>query len=128
MKSYFKKVFAAIFVLSFSFCVYAQSSGNVPITQDPENIGGDGGKSLENVPTVTLDDSVLTIDFSEATASQVIISDQSTNAVVYSDSFSSTLQIIIDLEDENIGEGNYVLRIYAFGKWWWGEFVIEEDD
>jgi hypothetical protein len=80
------------------------------------------------MPTAILNGSVLTIDFSEPTASQVIISDQSTNAVVYSDSFSSTLQIIIDLEDENIGEGNYVLRIYAFGKWWWGEYVLDEEN
>lgn len=123
MNTYFKKAFAAVCVLSISICVLAQT--NVPITQDPE--GGDGGKSII-VPTVSLDGSVLTINFPEATASQVIISDQSTNAVVYSDSFSSTLQIIIDLEDENIGEGSYVLRIYAFGKWWRGEFVIEDED
>lgn len=85
-------------------------------------------RSFVEMPTAFLNSLVLTIDFPEATTSQIIISDQNTNAVVYSDSFSSTLQLIIDLEEENIGEGNYLLRIYAFGKWWWGEFVIEEDD
>ena len=118
-------------ILLISFCVFVCFMGfaqsNIPLT--PESpIGGGGGKNQTLVPTVTLDGLTLTIDFPEAAASGVIISDQSTSAVVYSDSFSSTLQIIIDLEDENIGEGNYELRIYAFGKWWRGEFVIEDED
>lgn len=119
-----KKFFLMAFYALVCSLGYAQS--NIPLT--PEfPIGGGGEKTQTLIPTVTIDGSVLTIDFPEATASQVIISDQNTNAVVYSDSFSSTLQIIIDLEDENIGDGNYVLRIYAFGKWWRGEFVIEEE-
>ena len=73
-----------------------------------------------------LDVTELTIDFSLTTPSQVLIANQSTNQTVYSGSFAPTTQVIIDLDDEGIGEGSYLLRIYAFGKWWWGEFVMEE--
>ena len=126
MNSYLKRAVAAICVLGFSFCVFAQSSANIPITQDPENIGGDGGKPMTNVPVVTFDGSILTISFPTATASQVVIKNQDTNAVVFSENYSSSFEVIIDLENENIGEGDYLLRICAFGKWWRGEFVIEE--
>lgn len=121
-----KKV-AIISVLFLCVSNLFGQSGNTMIQFTDSTLHG-GPRSVIEMPTAFLNGLVLTIDFQEATVSQVIISDQNTNAVVYSDSFSSTLQLIIDLEDENIGEGNYVLRIYAFGKWWWGEFVIEEDD
>jgi len=72
-------------VLLISFCMFVCLMGfaqsNIPLT--PESpIGGGGGKSQTLIPTIALDGSVLTIDFPEATASQIIISDQSTNAVV----------------------------------------------
>jgi len=122
-----KVLFICVLFLSVWGNAFAQT-GNSNIRLEPlDSLNFGDPRSIIELPTVTLDGSVLTIGFPEATASQVIISDQSTNAVVYSDSFSSTLQIIIDLEDENIGDGNYVLRIYAFGKWWRGEFVIEEE-
>ena len=57
----------------------------------------------------------------------MVIINQSTSQTVYSDNFASTTQVIIDLDDEGISEGSYLLRIYAFDKWWWGEFVLEEE-
>lgn len=116
-------LFLSVWGISFA----QMGNGNI-ILEPVDSLSQGGPRSFVEIPTASLDGSVLTIDFPEATASQVIVSDQNTNAVVYSDSFSSTLQLIIDLENENIGEGNYLLRIYAFGKWWWGEFVIEEED
>lgn len=122
-----KVLFICVLFLSVWGNAFAQT-GNSNIRLEPlDSLYYGDPRSIIEMPTAILNGSVLTIGFPEATASQVIISDQSTNAVVYSDSFSSTLQIIIDLEDENIGDGNYVLRIYAFGKWWRGEFVIEEE-
>ena len=86
-----------------------------------------GPRSFYEKPSASLNNSEIIIDFSSAVPSQVVLIDQSTNQTVYSDSFASTTQVIIDLEDEGIGEGNYLLRIYAFGKWWWGEFVLEDE-
>ena len=47
--------------------------------------------------------------------------------VVYSESYSTTSQVIVDLEDEGIGEGRFLLWLFAFGEWWEGEFIIEEE-
>lgn len=62
------------------------------------------------------------------TASQVVIMDENNNyQVVYSESFVSTTQVFINLEDDGIGEGHYLLWLFAFGEWWKGEFIIEEE-
>ena len=62
------------------------------------------------------------------TASQVVIMDENNNyQVVYSESYSTTSQVIVDLEDEGIGEGRFLLWLFAFGEWWEGEFIIEEE-
>ena len=77
--------------------------------------------------SAALERNVLYLAFPSATASQVVIINEDTSQTVYSDSFASTTQVVIDLEDEGIGEGSYLIRIYAFDKWWWGEFVLEEE-
>ena len=104
-------------------CLTGFAQSNIPLNTDPPV----GGGKTQTIPTATLDGTILTIDFSEATASQVVIRSQVSNQIVYSDSFSSSTQVQIDLEEENVGEGSYVLWLYAFGKWWRGEFVIEEE-
>ena len=77
---------------------------------------------------VTLDGEELTFSFLSTMASQVIIMDENNNCqVVYSESFPSTTQIIVDLEDEGVGEGRYLLWLFAFGQWWEGEFEIEDN-
>ena len=105
--------------------VFSQRVIDVPMILDGDTISGQ--RSIVSEIVATLDGSDLTIDFSSATPSQVVIINQSTNQTVYSDNFASTTQVIIDLDDEGIGEGSYLLRIYAFGKWWWGEFVLEDE-
>ena len=105
--------------------VFSQRVIDVPMILDGDTISGQ--RSIVSEIVATLDGSDLTIDFSSATPSQVVLIDQSTNQTVYTDSFASTTQVIIDLDDEGIGEGSYLLRIYAFGKWWWGEFVLEDE-
>ena len=117
--------------LSLFLCILLLSVGNVcgqmnlPLT--PDDSIPLGPRSTMTSVMATVDNPYFIIDFTSATASQVVIINEGTNQTVYSDNFASTTQVIIDLEDEGIGEGSYLLRIYAFGKWWWGEFVIEEE-
>ena len=124
MKHTFIKALLAAFLLHFSILSFGQSG--IPILPEPTPPGGLGGRSIVDVPSVSLDGTVLTISFPSDTLSQVVIINQSTSQTVYSDNFASTTQVIIDLDDEGISEGSYLLRIYAFDKWWWGEFVLEE--
>ena len=83
-----------------------------------------GGRSLQAVPAATLDGVELNLQFPFATESQVVIVDQGTQTIVFSGTFTAARSVVIDLEDEGIGEGTYTLHVYAFGKWWWGEFEI----
>ena len=83
-----------------------------------------GTKSLQFKPSAFVENAELNIRFALATESQVVIVDQSNQIIVVSETFASARSVVIDLEDEGLEEGTYMLRIYAFGKWWWGEFEI----
>ncbi|MBR5964348.1 MAG: DUF3244 domain-containing protein [Bacteroidaceae bacterium] len=113
------------FLLLSVSSAFSQKVNNIPIINGEDTL--EGPRSIVSDLMATLDGTDLIIDFASSTASQVVIINQSTNQTVYSDNFASTTQVIIDLDDEGIGEGSYQLRIYAFGKWWWGEFVLEDE-
>ena len=122
-------VFFGILLLTAG-SVWSQNGNqiDVPVSPKEDDKPDVGPRSVVSAPTVTLDGAELTFDFSSATASQVIIMDQNNNCqVVYSESFSSTTQVIVDLEDEGIGNGRYLLWLYAFGIWWEGEFIVEDE-
>ena len=87
-----------------------------------------GTKSLQYVPSASLDGTELTLSYPLSTESQVIIIDQRTQSTVYTETFAATRSLNIDLEEEGLPDGSYTLRIYAFGKWWIGEFVLGEDE
>lgn len=84
-----------------------------------------GPRSISVSPSAFQDGSSLTINFPMPTFSQVIVRDAETGAVVYSASYDATRQVVVNLS--SLPEGTYELHVYAFGKWWWGEFEIEED-
>ncbi len=85
--------------------------------------------STNSFLTVQLDLTTLTVNFSSTAPSQIIIMDEDNHCqVVYAESFAPTTQVIVDLEDEGIGEGRYLLWLFAFGQWWEGEFVVEDEN
>ncbi len=98
---------------------------NILLSTDNENLSGLGERSIVALPVATLDGSELTLFYPLSTESQVIIIDQSTQSTVYTEPFAATRSLNIDLEEEGIPDGSYTLRIYAFGKWWIGEFILE---
>ena len=108
--------------------MWAQTPKDIPLTMMPnDTIILPKSPVSSPAPLVSLNGTVLTFDYSSATASQVVIMDENNNyQIVYSESYSTTLQVIVDLEDEGIGEGRYLLWLYAFGQWWEGEFTLEE--
>ena len=73
-------------------------------------------------PAAYIYDQCVTISYPMPTVSQVVIRDAETGAVVYSAPYDATRQVVIDLS--SLPEGTYEIRLYAFGKWWWGEFEI----
>lgn len=73
-------------------------------------------------PITYIIDQCITIDFPVPTVSQVIIRDAESGTVVYSAPYDATRQVVVNLS--SLPEGLYELHLYAFGKWWWGEFEI----
>ncbi|MBR5962920.1 MAG: DUF3244 domain-containing protein [Bacteroidaceae bacterium] len=124
-----KSLFFSLFLLLlYAGMMWGQAPGSIPLLII-ENDSIDKPTSVIPLPypTASLNGTELTIVFSSSTASQIIIMNQGQiNQTVYFGNFFPTTQVVIDLDDEGIGEGSYLLRIYAFGKWWWGEFVLEE--
>ena len=108
--------------------VWSQGKIDIPIKKMPnDSIHHPKSFVQSPLPLASLDGTELLLDFSIATSAQVIIFNRSaSHQVVYSESFASTTQVIVDLEDEGIGDGHYLLWLFAFGQWWEGEFTLEE--
>lgn len=79
-------------------------------------------RSEVQLPTASIDGQVLTIEFSEAAASQVTVKGQSTQVVVYNGAFASG-QVVITLP--SLPEGDYCLEIEQGDYVYIGEFDIE---
>ena len=73
--------------------------------------------------TASLESQVLTIQFSELTSSQVVITDGLTNSTVWSNSYNPSYSVQANLA--SLPAGSYTLYIYAYGIWWHGTFAIE---
>ena len=122
-------LFFGILLLSAG-CMWAQTPKDIPLSMLPDDSIPKPKSPIQSpIPLAELDGNDLIINFSSMTASQVVIMDENNNyQVVYSESFASTTQVVVDLEDEGIGEGRYLLWLFAFGQWWEGEFVLTDDN
>ena len=117
-----KKMTVLFYFLMGICCMNAQNVQLEPLDGTSIENKNDGPRSVIVLPTTFLDGASLTIDFPMLTVSQVVIRDAETGAVVYSAPYDATRQVVIDLS--SLPEGTYEIRLYAFGKWWWGEFEL----
>ena len=81
------------------------------------------GRSVIVEPVAYVGGQCVTISYPMPTVYQVVIRDADTDAVVHSAPYGATRQVVVNLS--SLPEGTYELRLYAFGKWWWGEFELE---
>lgn len=121
-----KKVLLFIFVS----CLVCINSFGEDIILQPEEGGNGTGQGQPKSPTAqvlaALEENVLYLSFAPSSSSEVIIIDSQTNTVVYSNTFGVAAGQVIPLT--TLPAGGYVLSIYAFGQWWEGIFVIEEEN
>ena len=114
-------------VFLFVSCLACMNSFGQDILLEPKDENGSNGQGQGKNPTeqvlATLEENVLYLSFTPSSSSEVIITDSQTNAVVYSNTFGVAVGQEIPLSTLSAGE--YELSIYAFGKWWIGEFEIE---
>lgn len=83
------------------------------------------GRSSVVVPFANIYHQVLQVDFPLSTSSEIIIINEQSDEIVYYEQYDISRQVLVDLT--TLADGIYTLRVYAFGKWWWGEFELEED-
>ena len=122
-----KEMKRLLIFISTLLAVFPISSAQTDIPLDNNTIGvlPSGGRTISEVPSATLDGTELTLSYPLSTESQVILIDQSTQTTVYSETFAASRSVVIDLAEEGLEEGTYTLHVYAFGKWWWGEFELD---
>lgn len=121
-----KLLFAFAVLLMSSSTIFADPADVPLVPENPNGIKNDGSRSMNAIPTASLDEPTLTVSFPMSTTSQVAILDAETDAVVYSAPYDATRQVEINLS--SLSEGSYTLRVYAFGKWWVGEFMLGGDE
>ena len=86
---------------------------------DPE----DDPRSVAQV-TASIDGQVVTVSFSELTASQIVVKD-SANLTVFNQTYAPAYSAQANLS--LLPSGSYTLYIYALGSWWYGYFIINHD-
>ena len=123
-----KYIYIFIFMFVFETPQQIHAQDNVSLRKEVSDPYQHGGRDIYAMPTATLDGTELTLSYPLSTESQVILIDQSTQTTVYSETFAASRSVVINLAEEGIEEGTYTLRVYAFGKWWWGEFRIANEE
>ena len=108
-----------------SFAVNDPDRVNIELSTEHPQTGSMGGRSLDVSPTAFIESQYIAVNYPLSTVSEVVIRDADTGAVVYSAPYDATRQVLINLSI--LPEGTYEICLYAFGKWWWGEFELDNN-
>ena len=127
-----KLIFFLMFLCVYAGCAFANGIDNdddsgtriLLAAETPHDPNDGQHRSAVSSPYAMLYGEQLQIRFPQETESVIVISDIITNVMYYSAPYGATRQVIVDLS--TLPEGTYEIRLYAFGKWWWGEFELEE--
>ena len=84
---------------------------------DPE----DDPRSITGVVTASINGQVVTVSFSEPTASQIVVKDSS-NMTVFNHTYTPEYSVQVNLS--LLPSGYYAIYIYAIDSWWYGYFNL----
>ena len=117
LKNFFS--FISLVLVSFSL----SANDDIPLWQD--DLPGSGEptdpRSIVNDVTASIESQVITISFNDLIASQVVVTD-SNNLTVFNQTYSASYNVQANLS--TLPTGDYTLRIYAYGEWWYGYFNL----
>ncbi len=86
--------------------------------------GTQTGSRSEVVVNASIENQVLTVSFSDVTASDILVYEESDpDTLLFSQTFTPAYSVEANLT--TLPTGDYVVEIYAFGEWWTGSFYIE---
>lgn len=112
-----KNIILLILAVVFTLPVFAHSQISLR-----KQSGHQTGSRTEQVVSASIDEQVLTVSFTDVTASSIVVYD-ATDTVVFSRNYAPAYSAQADLT--SLPEGEYVVEIYAFDEWWTGDFEIE---
>ena len=135
MRKESRKTIALLALFFIPLVVWGQK--NIPLVLENESVRQSGprvphsisGISTIPTPTATLYDAMLIFTLPEATTFGILIQSQPSTDTVYSGAktFSSSAEHSIDISEACSAPGKYLIRLYAFGVWWRGEFAVEKE-
>lgn len=115
-----KSLFSFIIAMLFATPLFA-GDGEIFIRVKP---GTSTGSRTEVVVTASINQQVLTVSFTDATASSIVVYEESDpDTVLFSQTYAPAYSVQANLT--TLPAGDYVVEIYAFNEWWIGEFDIE---
>lgn len=114
-----KKIVIMLFAALFTLSLFAKDDIIVR-----KKAGHETGSRTEEVVTASINQQVLTVSFTDVTASSVVVYEESyPDTVLFSQTYAPAYSVQANLT--TLPAGNYVVEIYAFDEWWIGEFEIE---
>lgn len=116
------------FLLFFCFATLSASAyTSVELRKSSQGYDGKAEleRSTDNSVEASLDDNILTLNFSSESCSYYVVYDSSSSTIICSGSFPADTEVSFTLPS-TLPSGTYVLSVYAFGCWWTGEFVYPE--
>ena len=114
-----KNIILLILAVVFTLPVFAHSQ----ISLRKQSVHQTGSRT-EQVVSASIDEQVLTVSFTDVTASSIVVYDATDpDTVLFSQNYAPAYSAQADLT--SLPAGDYVVEIYAFGYWWIGYFEIE---
>lgn len=114
-----KKIVIMLFIALFTLSLYAKDDIIVR-----KKAGHETGSRTEEVVTASINQQVLTVSFTDATASSIVVYEESDpDTVLFSQTYAPAYSVQANLT--TLPAGDYIVEIYAFNEWWIGEFEIE---
>lgn len=114
-----KNIILLILAVVFTLPVFAHSQISLR-----KQSGHQTGSRTEQVVSASIDEQVLTVSFTDVTASSIVVYDATDpDTVLFSQNYAPAYSAQADLI--SLPAGDYVVEIYAFGYWWIGYFEIE---
>ena len=102
---------------------FALADNNIHLVpNDPPLDPEEEPRSIVSEVTASIDDQVVTVSFSELTASQIVVTDSS-DLTVFNQTYSAAYSVQANLTA--LPSGSYTLHVYALDSWWYGIFIIE---
>lgn len=116
------KFYFSVFILAM-LPIFTNANDDIRLRPGLEPPSGEptDPRSIECEVTASIDGQVITVSFSELTASQIVVRD-SANLTVFDQTYTSAYSAQADIS--TLPSGSYTLHIYALGYWWYGHFNL----